>query len=111
MIKVYIAGPFTIGDKKTNIDNAIDAADRVAAQEMLPFIPHLFDRWNDLIPHTYDYWMQLDRAWLLNCDVLLRLPGDSPGADQEVSDALAYGLYVVHSYGELLELRDRLRGE
>ena len=46
--------------------------------------------------------MALDRAWLECSDIVLRLPGESPGADREVAYALELGKPVYEGIDALL---------
>jgi hypothetical protein len=45
--------------------------------------------------------MMLDKEWVLRCDCLLRLPGESPGADEEVELAVKNNIPVFYSIDEL----------
>jgi hypothetical protein len=104
MLKVYIAGPYAKGDVAVNVKNAIDAADRLIEIRCVPFVPHLFHFWHILSPHEYDVWMNLDMEWLRQCDVVLRLSGDSEGADKEVQLAKQLGKHVYTSVESLIKV-------
>jgi hypothetical protein len=45
--------------------------------------------------------MELDLIWLPACDAVLRLPGESNGADIEVKEAQRLGLPVFNSLFDL----------
>jgi len=92
--RVYIAGPYTIGDVTINIRAAITAAEQVIEAGGAPYVPHLTHLWHVISPHEYAYWLALDLAWLRICDCLIRLPGHSNGADMEVVQAQRCGLPV-----------------
>ena len=100
---VYIAGPYTRGDCVQNVRRAILVADRLATQGFVPFIPHLSHFWHFLCPHEIQFWYDLDLAWLRKCDCLLRLSGDSMGANLEVTVAREHGIPVYWTVPELLE--------
>ena len=100
---IYIAGPYTKDDPITNTANAIKAADILAEKGYIPFIPHLTMLWHLLSPHEIDFWYEYDMGWLKKCNALLRLPGESPGADKEVSMAFALKMPVYLSVEDLLE--------
>lgn len=102
-LRVYIAGPLTKGHRPANVRDAIDAAERIALRGHIPFIPHLFDIWEIIHPHNYEFWMRQDMSWLALCDVLVRLPGDSPGADREVEAAIQSGIPVFYGIQEFME--------
>jgi hypothetical protein len=103
MKKVYIAGPFSHGDVVINLRNAVMAAEEVAKQGYYPFIPHLSCFWHMIAPHPYDFWLDQDLVWLESCDAVIRIPGESSGADQEVVIAQRRGIPVYHSVQSFLE--------
>ena len=110
-LRVYVAAPYT-SDPEANTDQAIEAGDRLLDLGYAPFVPHLAHYWHTL--HTerpYGDWMRLDLAWLEAADVLLRLPGDSAGADREVERAKELGIPVVASVADLIRVVPRGPGE
>jgi hypothetical protein len=94
--RVYVAGPYTGGDVAQNVARAMDVADELLSAGFAPFCPHLSHFLHLHHPHGYETWMDLDMAWLAACDVVLRLPGVSPGADREVAEAEALGIPVAY---------------
>jgi hypothetical protein len=101
-MKVYIAGPYTIGKVHENVTAAIAAGDAVAALGHVVFIPHLTHYWHALYPHKWDFWMAQDLEWLRHSDALLRLPGTgSKGADKEEAEAVLLGMKVFRSVDEI----------
>lgn len=106
-MKIYIAGPYS----KHMVDgtrNAIYAAETLRKMGHLPFVPHLSLLWDLVCPSPYDEWIAYDLEWLDECDALLRLPGESPGADKEVEFALSRNITI---YRSIMEVPDgRLRG-
>lgn len=103
--RIYIAGPYTKGDVAQNVRNAIIIADRLAQVGYVPFIPHLSHFWHLLCPHDWEFWLDQDLDWLEVCDCLLRLPGESVGADREVERAFELGIPVyleIHDLPYLL---------
>lgn len=101
--KVYVAGPYSGGQPVLNTRKAIEVGDQLADEGFVPFIPHLNHFWHYLKPRGYDFWLNYDIEWLKVCDVLLRIPGDSPGADKEVSLANDLGIPVYDSIEDLIE--------
>jgi hypothetical protein len=91
---IYVAGPYTGGDPAANTDAAIAAGDKLMLAGFIPFVPHFCHFWHARHPHEYQDWIRFDLAWLTKCDALLRLQGESPGADGEVNFALAHGIRV-----------------
>lgn len=100
---VYIAGPYTRGDVAQNVRAAIFAAEHLAGAGLVPFIPHLTHFWHLLFPHEIAFWYEQDLEWLERCDMLLRLPGESKGADVEVAHARVLELPIYYSVAEVLE--------
>lgn len=86
MRRIYIAGPYS-SDPEQNTRNAIDAADRIFSLGYYPYVPHFTHFWHLQNPRPYEDWMRLDLEWLPLCDALVRLPGDSFGADLECAKA------------------------
>ena len=97
--KIYVAGPYEANsplERESNVRHAIEVGEIIIKEGNIPFIPHLYHYWNIMHPHPKEYWMELDRQWLLSCDILYRLPGPSEGADEEVKIAVANGIPVSY---------------
>jgi hypothetical protein len=92
---VYIACPYTKGDVAINVRNAIDAAEHLANLGHTPIVPVLNHLWHMIYPHDHGYWMRMDRELLPKCDAILRLPGESKGADEECELAKQHGIPVM----------------
>ena len=99
---VYVAGPYTSPDPIINTRETILVADRLQGLGFIPFVPHLTLLWHMVSPHNIDFWYEYDNAWLEKCDALLRLPGKSLGADNEVNLAYHIGLSVYFTIDELI---------
>ena len=104
-MKVYVAGPYTKGDVALNVRRAIEAADCLLKAGHQPFLPHLTHFWHLVCPGPYEQWMALDLAWLSVCHALVRLPGESSGADREVAEAIKLGTPVFSGVEAFLEWR------
>lgn len=102
-MKVFIAGPYDGGDTTLNVRNAIVAANALMDVGFEVFIPHLSHFQHLVCPRPREDWLKHDLAWLKSCDIVLRLPGESPGADGEVQRARELGKTVWFELGELLE--------
>jgi hypothetical protein len=100
--RIYIAGPYTKGDVAVNVRNAFKAADELANLGFAPFVPHATHFWHMLFPRPYEFWLRLDNEFLPFCDAVLRLPGASNGADEEVKLALRHGIPVFDEIGKLV---------
>lgn len=103
MKKIYIASPYTIGDIAVNVKRQIDTADKLMDLGFAPFVP-LYSHFQHMIhPRIYTDWIELDLIWVLSCDCVLRLNGESSGADGEVKYAKENNIPVVYSLSELMD--------
>ena len=101
-LRIYISGPYTLGDQAANVRNAVLAGIEVMKLGHFPFIPHLSHFTHYLIPHAYEVWMEQDFEWLKQCHALVRLPGESAGADREVSFAVNQNIPVFNGMEDLI---------
>jgi hypothetical protein len=99
--RVYISGPLTTGMLTGNVRTALDAAAELLRRGYAVYVPHANVLWEIVHPESYETWMQHDFEWVLACDVVLRLPGTSPGGDREVALAIEYGIPVYYSLDTL----------
>jgi nucleoside 2-deoxyribosyltransferase len=99
--RVYLAGPYARPDPAANVNQTIIVARQVLEAGFIPFVPHLYHLWHLIEPRPENDWLKLDIEWLLACDLLLRLPGKSTGADHEVKVALTHQIPVFYSLSEL----------
>lgn len=101
---IYIAGPYSAPDPCINTHRAIAYADVLLQRDLcVPVVPHLSHFWHTMHPHPYGDWIRMDLALLERCDGVIRLAGDSPGADGEVARANELGLPV---YSEVFSTPD-----
>lgn len=100
--RVYVAGPIAKGDRDENIRRGIHAGNALHAEGYAVFIPHLNTVWEMLHPKSWEEWLSHDLEWLSTCDVILRLSGESKGADLEVAFATFHGLPVFDSIDDLI---------
>jgi hypothetical protein len=93
---VYVAGPMTQGNSYFNVRVAVQYGEQLRKKGYIPIIPHLSAFWSMIgSDATYEDWMTLDFELISRCDVLLRIPGYSPGADREVEFAKSSRIPVV----------------
>lgn len=113
--RIYIAGPITKGDMLHNIQQAEQAFRQLYELGFAPWIPHLsvyyesaererHEEWYNKVRATADAyagddinWIDIDLAWVHAADGVLRLPGESKGADKEVAYALDHEIPVFYS--------------
>lgn len=111
--RVYIAGPISRGDLAVNINRATDAFVRLAQAGVAPLCPH----WSVYAKPVTTFqgvvcceatvaghpdlshadWMGVDLPWVEVADAVLRLPGESAGAEMETAHARAHGIPVFDS--------------
>jgi len=103
LARVYIAGPYTKGDVAVNVRRAFEAANRLADSGFAPFVPHSTHFWHMIFPRPYEFWLELDKQFLPFCNVVLRLPGESNGADGEIRLAQELKIPVFTSIESLIE--------
>lgn len=101
--KVYIASPYTLGNVAVNVKTQMDTANVLMDLGFAPFVP-LYSHFQHMAhPRPYADWLELDLEWLPTCDALLRLPGESKGADTEVALARELGIPVYTSIESLVK--------
>lgn len=120
-LKVYIAGPISKGDMLHNLQQADEAFQLLIANGFAPLCPHwsVFHasarRENDKVIAeanatsgniSHQQWLEVDLRWVESADIVLRLPGDSAGADQEVKHAQSKNIPVCFSMEELIAVGD-----
>ena len=108
-LKVFISSPYTVGDQSDNVRVQMDVFKKLYDAGFMPFAPLLFHFQHIVHPMEYESWMEIDFAWLESCDFILRLPGESPGADREVKHAADNGIPIAYSIDELKKLAGNLK--
>lgn len=124
--RVYIAGPISKGDMLHNVRQADDAFfSLLKSGSVAPWNP----MWSvfagsaerpvapdgpvcasaDAQPRgtTHADWMGVDLSWVAVSEAVLRLPGESVGADAEVAEARRLNIPVFHSVGEVIAWAER----
>ena len=92
---IYVAGPYS-SNHTNGVREALGAAEKIWADGGIPVVPHLTHFWDLMHPHGYEEWMDYDEALLARCDALVRIPGNSKGADREVQFAVDAGIPLFH---------------
>ena len=103
MITVYIASPYTKGDKLENVNKSFDVALELIDLGFAPYAPLYSHYLEERSPHPYEIWTTLDNEWVSRCDCLLRLSGESSGADKEVELAKEIQIPVFYFISDLIE--------
>ena len=94
---VYIAGPVTCGSRNYNAYQAFEWQAALMRNGFSPINPiasltYPF-AWEEGYPH--ELWVECCLPLVRKADAVLRLPGDSKGADKEVAEADRCGIPVV----------------
>lgn len=100
--RVYIAGPMSRGDRIANLAAALTAYRELVALGYSPMAPQLSYFIAEVIPQTHAEWLDIDIPWVSVADAVLRLPGESEGADEETEAANYFDVPVYHSLAELV---------
>lgn len=106
-VAVYIASPYTKGDIDQNVRRSLMVANELIEKGFVPFTPLLTHFWHIISPKSWDVWMEMDREWVLRCDCVLRLVGESVGADEEVKLAHKNHILVFYTIPDLCEFYSR----
>ena len=103
-MKVYIAGPYSVGGVEENVKRAIAEGETLMRAGHVAFVPHLYHTWDLVYKHNWHEWMVQCLHWVRACDALVRIPGESKGADIEVMVAMSHSMGVFESAIELINI-------
>lgn len=105
---VFISGPYSVytsflskytergeAAKEANTHKAIYIANDVLRQGGIPFVPHLTHFWDKKTPKDWQDWIIYDSYWLSVCDCVVRIDGESRGADAECALAQEMGILII----------------
>lgn len=93
---VYVAGPIT-GDPWGCVRRAVGAARSLDPLGFDAYLPQLSILHEIVDPQPYQHWIAHGLNMVSRCDGLIRLSGESPGAELEVEHAKELGLPVIGS--------------
>lgn len=121
--RVYLAGPISKGDLAHNINQASEAFLALMRAGFAPLCPHwsafaggcFYDSGHAVIARaeklpagtTHEDWMGVDLPWVEVSDAVLRLPGESVGADIEVAHAHYHDIPVFDSLNDVIAYFNR----
>lgn len=91
---VFISGPYTYPDPVINTRLICDAWHVLRNRGFIPFAPHLSLLLHFHEPRDIQFWYDYDIDVMKRCDIVLRIPGESAGADNEVKIARDLGIPV-----------------
>ena len=104
--RVYVAGPISQGDPEGNCRRAIKMGFVLMDKGYAPYVPHyswFVDVDSVAGKGRYEQWISGDLSWIATCQGLLRLSGESKGADREVRWAREVGVPVFYDLQVLLD--------
>lgn len=99
---IYIASPYTLGDVAANVSVQKEAAHKILDFGHCPIAPLLSHYLHIHRQRPYEDWLKMDLVLLRKSDVLLRLPGESKGADVEVALARELNIPVFLGWDEFM---------
>lgn len=96
-LRVYLSGPITKGDRTENF-RAFCLWQKVLMDKGFAVLnPGLSMLHPDAWTIAHEAWLQSDLPWIRVSDVVIRIPGESAGADREVEHAEEFGVPVFFS--------------
>lgn len=95
---LYLAGPITKGDRLDNFTIPTRLWKLLMSKGVYSFVPQHSMLIEYLVGVSYEEWLNLDFQVIHRCDGLVRLKGESAGADREVRLALELGLPVYYQH-------------
>ena len=98
---IYISGPISKGSWQGNYEQAEIAMRELIERGYSPINPMMTMKMDDAEDITHATWMAIDLPQVRVSAAVLRLPGESIGADTETSHASLYGIPVFFSIDEL----------
>ncbi len=106
--KVYIASPYSLGNKLDNVIRQLEMADKLMTLGIAPYIPLLNHYQQEYFPRQENDWLNLDLQFMRSCDAIIRIKPiidgkelPSLGADIEEHEARRLGIPVFYSIEEL----------
>jgi Domain of unknown function (DUF4406) len=93
-LRVYVASPMTLQPIE-GPRAAARAGDLIVNAGHFVYLPQLDRLWAYMTGEkSYDFWIRHDEGWLEVCDAVVRLPGESKGADGEIRFAAARSIPI-----------------
>lgn len=99
---IYVAGPMMLGSMAHNIAQAMAAGAKLIEAGFTPILPQLSFFMSIQYEQTWETWLDVDKPLVLKSSAVLRLPGESRGADLEVKWADEAGIPVFYDIAELV---------
>ncbi len=93
--RIYISGPITKGNRSLSFYQACEAQRLLLLAGYAVLNPMLSIQHPDGSNIDWEVWIDSDLAWVECSHLVLRLPGESKGADVECKFAADHGIPVV----------------
>jgi hypothetical protein len=74
-VRVYISSPYSNGDKEQNVQLQMDAYYHLIKLGFNPYMPtynHFIQKNHPDIDSNFP-WLEIDKAWLKDCDIAIRI--------------------------------------
>lgn len=105
---IYIASAYRIGDVADNVAVSMNAGHLIMDMGHAPIVPLLTHFMHIHRRRAYQDWMAVDFIVIPRCDALVRLEGESKGADQEVQLAIDNDIPVLYGLQNLVTWLQKL---
>lgn len=92
---LYLAGPISTGQLIQNVREMCYYADMLMNYKLAPYNPASSHTQDLILPRSYSDWLKYDFKMLTKMGLLLRMPGDSKGADMEIIWAKQHGIPII----------------
>ena len=102
-MRAYVAGPYSNGNVAANVRKAVKAGIELIEAGHAPYIPHLSHYIELQSKQDYDVWMEVGLKWLMVSDAMIRLSGESSGADVEALFAKTHEIPIYCSVEDFLQ--------
>lgn len=102
-LRIYVSGPLSRGSRERNVRIAVAVGLDLIKAGFAPLVPHLTHFMDATDAMGHQIWLDVDLPWVDVCDGLLRIPGESVGADMEVARAQKLGLPIYTCVREVTE--------
>jgi hypothetical protein len=99
---VYIAGPMTLGDSFGHVGHACRVWIQLWRAGFFPIAPQWSAVQAMVSPLTLEEWMEYDLPLVRASAAVLRIPGESRGADIECQEARHHRIPIYHTIDSLI---------
>lgn len=104
--RIYLSGPITKGDRTLNFATACSIHKELMERGFSVLNPMLSMMHPDAWVIDHETWLENDLPWVACADIVLRLLGESKGAEAECRLAELSGVEVTTSWHRLMEWKD-----